>query len=361
MRTALRFRRSPFLVSYWFEKQLVCENFVTRVRITVPPEALRILDFFHAWRTPEAMFRAFREYPAASLRKVLALLVRQTLLERSDRVSPVERAMQKWQPWSPAAAYFHFSTKDVQYVDDPSDADRSMRRQARIEPLPPAGKRVSGARGVPLPLPQTGGEFPRVLLERRTWRQFTRRPLELASLATLLGLTWGVQRWHHSQGIGRFALKTSPSGGALHSIEVYVVVRRVRGLTRGIYHYDTERHRLERVSARAPLLTRYLPGQRWYASAPALFLMTTVLARPLWKYRFPRAYRVILAEAGHLCQTFCLVATWLGLAPFCSMALADTRIEADLNVDGVGEAVLYAAGVGHRPPGEWSPWPHRRR
>ena len=57
----------------------------------------------------------------------------------------------------------------------------------------------------------------------------------------------------------------------------------------------------------------------------------------------------MLLEAGHVCQTFCLAATWLGLAPFCSMALADAAIEKALGLDGVSESVLYAAGVGRRP------------
>ena len=35
--------------------------------------------------------------------------------------------------------------------------------------------------------------------------------------------------------------------------------------------------------------------------------------------------------------------------PFETMALADSRIERDLKIDGVTEAVLYAAGVGTRP------------
>jgi hypothetical protein len=44
-----------------------------------------------------------------------------------------------------------------------------------------------------------------------------------------------------------------------------------------------------------------------------------------------------------------LVATWLGLAPFCTAALRDTLIERDLKIDGVRESVLYVAGVGARP------------
>ena len=72
--------------------------------------------------------------------------------------------------------------------------------------------------------------------------------------------------------------------------------------------------------------------------------MTAVFARPQWKYPASRAYRVVLIDAGHLCQTFCLVATWLGLAPFCTMALADTKIEDDLKIDGVTESIIYTAG-----------------
>ena len=74
--------------------------------------------------------------------------------------------------------------------------------------------------------------------------------------------------------------------------------------------------------------------------------MTAVFPRTMWKYHHARAYRVVLLDAGHLCQTFCLVATWLGLAPFCTAALKDTLIEKDLGIDGIRESVLYVAGVG---------------
>ena len=59
---------------------------------------------------------------------------------------------------------------------------------------------------------------------------------------------------------------------------------------------------------------------------------------------------MVLLNAAHLCQTFCLVVTWLGLAPFCTAALKDTLIEHDLGIDGIRESVLYVRGVG-LPPG----------
>ncbi len=188
--------------------------------------------------------------------------------------------------------------------------------------------------------------------------------METEKLASLLGLSFGVQWWVDLPGMGRVALKTSPSGGARHPIEAYVLVLRVRGLPRGLYHYAAGAHRLEllRGGASAAEAIRYLNGQSWFGGAAAVVLMTALFARTQWKYPGPRAYRAILIDAGHVCQTFCLVATWLGLAPFCTMALADSRIEADLGIDGVTESVLYAAGVGTPPPGlKWAPWPTRPR
>jgi SagB-type dehydrogenase family enzyme len=105
-------------------------------------------------------------------------------------------------------------------------------------------------------------------------------------------------------------------------------------------------------------VARYVPQQPWFAPAAFVVFFSSVFARSQWRYTYARAYRANLIEVGHLCQTFCLTATWLGLAPFCSMALADSAIEADLGLDGITESVLYAAGAGVRPPGmTWAPAP----
>ncbi len=355
------FRRSPFLVAYWIGGHLVFENFATGARISAKPITCEVLDFFNRWRPAEALYSYLRQFSPSSLRKALDSLARHSLLERSDRKEhPAGRAMRTWEHWNPAAGFFHFSTKDVDFETDPAVVERSLRQQAKRQPMPVPVKHYPRARQIQLPAPRSNSEFPRVLLARRTWRRFSPRPLELSALGTLLGLTWGVERWVPLRGLGRIALKTSPSGGALHPIEVYVLARRVSGLLPGLYHYAADRHRLEllRPGATSRQLAGYLPGQKWYGTAAALMLMTAVFPRSQWKYEHPRAYRVVLAEAGHLCQTFCLVATWLGLAPFCTMALADSRVEHDLGVDGVTESVLYAAGVGKRPGGvDWAPTP----
>ncbi|HEY1472283.1 MAG TPA: SagB family peptide dehydrogenase [Candidatus Acidoferrum sp.] len=199
--------------------------------------------------------------------------------------------------------------------------------------------------------PDWAGEFNRVLRERRTWREFSRKPLDLRRLEALLWLAFGVQGWVKIPGVDRLPLKTSPSGGALHPLEAYVLVRNVTGIAPGIYHYDDESHSLEllRAGCNRAEIKKLLAGQHWFCDCAFVVFLTAVFQRSQWKYEHPRAYRVVLAEAGHVCQTFCLTATWLGLAPFCTMAFADTKIEQALGVDGIGESVVYAMGAGLRP------------
>ena len=107
--------------------------------------------------------------------------------------------------------------------------------------------------------------------------------------------------------------KTSPSGGSLHPIEVYPLVRAVEGIEPGLYHYSVESHGLEpleRMSAdeAEALGNAFLGGQWYFATAPVLFVMAARFDRSFWKYRdHDKAYTAILLDAGHLSQTFYLV------------------------------------------------------
>jgi SagB-type dehydrogenase family enzyme len=289
------------------------------------------------------------------------VLFDRAVLEAS-RKTPYTQALKAG--WHPLAAVYHFATKDAEWVTAPERHAReaALVRNARATPPPPPYKKTRG-RGRTLPIDRKPGEFLDVLMARRTWRGFGRRPVDLTELGTLLDVTFGVQMIGQA-GKGVPALfKTSPSGGARHPVEAYVLAVRVKGLARGLYHYSPRSHGLHliRPGASAAKMVSYLAGQSWFSGAAILVLMTAVLPRLWWRYEHPRAYRAVLLEAGHVCQTFCLAATWLGLAPFCTMALDDSRIERDLRIDGVDEVLIYAAGAGTRPAdGRWVQWPRRR-
>jgi len=345
-------RRSRHLVSYWHAGELLFHNYATGVRVAVRPETSAVLDFFEEWRTPAEVRERFGARPDA-----LAPLIEATLLERmKDPPTPQVVALDAWADWNPAAGFFHMSTRGAAFLD-PLIGDRRLRRKAQTLPPPPPVKRIAGAKRHTFDKLRVDRDLQRVLHERRTWRTFARQPLSLPVLGNLLGWTTGVQQWATLRGQGELPMKTSPSGGSRHPLELYVCARRVDGLAPGIYHYASDDHCLELVTRhkRPARVQRYLPTQFYYEGAAALLFFTARFDRYQWKYETARAYRAVFIEAGHQCQTFCLMATDLGLAPFCSMALADREIETDLRIDGVSEATVYAAGVGVRPDNTVSP------
>jgi SagB-type dehydrogenase family enzyme len=245
--------------------------------------------------------------------------------------------------------------------DEAAAYDALLEHRARVEP-PPLPFKNTRSRGIPLPWPAYSGQFPEVLLSRRTWRGFGSGAISRKALGSLLDLTFAAQMTGVRQGV-RVMFRTFPSGGGCHPIEAYVLALRVKDVAPGLYHYDARSRRLHliRRGATADLASAYVADQRWYGGAAALVLMTAVMPRVWWRYPSSRSYRAVLLEAGHACQTFCLVATWLRLAPFCTMALDEERIERDLGIDGTREILLYAAGVGTRPAdGRWVQWPGHR-
>ncbi|HUN63548.1 MAG TPA: SagB family peptide dehydrogenase [Candidatus Sulfotelmatobacter sp.] len=350
-----RYRRSRFLMSYWLGPVLVFENYAKQERIAGSTFVSEVLDYCGAGKTLREIEEQFPEQRGA-LRAGIRQLVKHALLEICGQENQrLERSWAGWSRWNPAAGYFHLSTKDVKFaLPSENNGASGLRRIAKLRPLPPPVKKYPDAPAVTLPRIKRESEFSRVLKERRTWREFAAPPVTLEKLAQLLWLSFGVQSWAKIPGVGNLALKTSPSGGAMHPLEAYVAIRNVEGVAAGIYHYEAAEHRLEllRKGLRGGEIGKMLGGQRWAGESAFVVLLTAVFGRTQWKYEHARAYRVVLAEAGHQCQTFCLTATWLGLAPFCTMALADTQIEKTMGIDGVSESVLYAAGAGRRPSGK---------
>jgi SagB-type dehydrogenase family enzyme len=346
------YRRSAPIVVYWKRDELVFENFAVRTRVGAEPLVCTILHCCGEWRTVREINSFLGEYEEASVRRTLEQLCKNGLLERSDRKRDTRvAAMESWAAWNPAAGFFHFSTKDTEFAADQRGAFEELKRRAKHDPMPLALKSYAKAKRVKLPRVQQDGEFVTVLKGRRTWRKYGPGAVSIEALAQTLELTFGIEKWVDVPGLGRAAMKSSPSGGSLHPMEAYVLPQRVKGLKSGIYHYNTARHELEwlREGVTRRTLERSLGSQWWFARGAFLVLMTAVFGRTQWKYDFPRAYRTVLIEAGHLCQTFCLTATWLGLAPFCTIAQTDTKWEEWLGIDGVRESMIYVAGAGARP------------
>jgi SagB-type dehydrogenase family enzyme len=345
----MKLKSASCQIAYWEGGKLRLANYLTRRTFATNPVTLDLIRFFSAPNTIQNALVEFGAYSRASVAaSILKLIEAQLLLEHGSAEWKRDKQVESsWGPWLPEGG-FHFMTKDTPFVGADWPLEEKM-KALPTTPAPPRFKRSTGADPIRLPVPEIQADtFFKTLHARRTHREFAKTPVSLESVSNLLQTTWGVQGFVDTNVFGKLPYKTSPSGGARHPIEVYLVALRVKGLDRGIYHYQAKDNLLTKITGKASArrASDYCAGQPYFGEAAALFVMTAVFARTMWKYGRARAYRVVLLDTGHLGQTFCLTATRLGLAPFTTAALKDSLIEKDLGIDGISESVMYVAGVG---------------
>lgn len=219
-------------------------------------------------------------------------------------------------------------------------------------PPPEVAERADSAERLLLP-PPAEGALDAALLARYTGRNYDPEAvLPLALVSRLLQRGFGAQQVREvAPGTVAFK-KTSPSGGSLHPVGAYVITRRVEGVPPGVWHYHPVAHALEPVApldaATAPgLLRRCLADQHWFADAPLMVVLAARFRRNFWKYRnHAKAYRALVLDAGHLSQTFYLLAAEAGLPAFVTAAVDDGELETLLRIDPLQEGVLAVCGCG---------------
>ncbi len=225
-------------------------------------------------------------------------------------------------------------------------------REGRERQAPPVIQRTERwktypeAEKVKLPRtwPEQGADFLSILQHRRSVRDFVAKPMSLEELALLLWASQGI-----TGQVGSFFFRTAPSAGALYPMETYLAIQRVDGLDPGIYHFDVQGFRLERLSVLSPgqPLADACLGQGFMAQAPVNFIWTAIFRRNMVKYGH-RGLRYILLDAGHICQNLLLAAGFLGLGGCPVAAFFDDEVNGLLGVDGQEESVLYLASLGRK-------------
>lgn len=200
--------------------------------------------------------------------------------------------------------------------------------------------------------------FLAALAKRKTCRLFVDEAISFDVLSTLLYVSFGdfhpIQDEYIQLSLEKIGLrKTSPSGGGLHSSEIYLLAQNIKGLEKGIYHYQAHKHILTLINSGdySKNLTEIFCGQ-YYIENIAIGIFITSRLDKLWhKYPHSRAYRVALLDVGHVSQTFQLVATALNLNPWLSGAFVDDEVSKLLHLDELSEQPLFFVGAGI---GSWS-------
>ncbi len=171
---------------------------------------------------------------------------------------------------------------------------------------------------------------------RRSRRDFCR---ETVGEDDLHRLCWAGQGVTDTEG-----LRTAPSAGGVHPLELYVVA------SSGIFHYDAPSDVLEAVlrGDRRPALCTAALSQDVVGLAAATIVIVAVQGRMDLRYG-ARARRYELIEAGHVAQNMLLAATAMGLCAAPVGALDDlaTRDVLELPDEYLP---LYLVAVGRSTP-----------
>jgi len=341
-------RRSNCLVCFWEQNKFIIENFITKKQTIVSSLISNILQQIDNYISKKDLLNSLQYIPYI-VNVIDKLIIQNILIIKDSYIDKKEQMINKTWKWNLDAQYFHYSTKNILFMDDLQVENKSLTEKVTRE-TPPTPFKDYRTLGISLPgsFKDCSDDFWKVLIKRRTKRSFIRKSIKFDDFSKLLLWTWGKTHHVHHPAFGEFILRTSPSGGARHPIEVYPIVLRVKGIDPGIYHYSVRRHKIEplKLGNFEKKVKQLCANQEWLQNAAVLFIMTAVLERSMWKYGTSHAYRVILLDAGHLGQTFHLVCTHLSLAPFTFAAFNDEEIEKTLGIDGVSEIPIYAASAG---------------
>jgi SagB-type dehydrogenase family enzyme len=331
---------------YWGKKGFTARDLRAGRERRAAADGASILDFFSEPQRLEVAAEALGVSPVRLRRFVrLGWLV-------TEREGRRRKALLRVWKNNVASAHFHGAIRDAVYIRSENAVRKYLRERVDAERRPSPFKRYRGGYRRPLRSPGAAeaavlplGE---ALASRRTVRRFSRRPVAFEDFAAVVGGTWGRTGWIVDPVVGRLLTKTSPSSGSLHPNECYVLVWNVRGLPKGLYHYDVASDSLRRLRSGdfRRFAVRAASGQRWVGGAAFLCVLAPVFTRNLWKYQWDRAYRSIWLDAGHLAQTFVLLATARGLGPFTTAATQDSLIEGLIGLDGVREFPVYLCGAG---------------
>jgi SagB-type dehydrogenase family enzyme len=171
------------------------------------------------------------------------------------------------------------------------------------------------------------------------------------TIEQVISLTFGINRMRTPvTDAAPLIHRSSPSGGARHPTEGYLIVRDVPGIDPGWYHITLtpfSLRRLPEVSIEDDYLYRLFSDTlpRFPFDTKALVVFTSTFERNMYRYREPRTFRTVHIDAGHLASTLRRAASSVGLMGgiyYCDVANA---VEEALKVNGLQEGYMLTAAL----------------
>ena len=185
--------------------------------------------------------------------------------------------------------------------------------------------------------------FSEIIKSRRTKRKYTEKPLSLEQLSYLLYTSSGIT----DNTTNRY-LRAAPSGGNRQTIETYLIIQNIQDIQNGIYRYIPLEHAIifeKNIDNIEEITSNAARDQKWIKKAGVIFVWTTIPYRGEWRYT-DKSHKLILLDAGHICQNLYLASEAIGLGTCAIAAYHQKPIDKLVGVNGKDEFVIYLAPVG---------------
>lgn len=183
------------------------------------------------------------------------------------------------------------------------------------------------------------------IMDRKSHREFKKEQLTIDELSYLLWATQGVKE---IRGDNYATVRPVASAGARHPFETYLAINNVEGLKKGIYRYLALEHGLLFLYEDKNLkenISEGTLGQKFAGTAAVNFIWSCIPYRGEWRYD-RLSHKVMLIDAGHICQALYIACEALGLGN-CAIAAYDQNLMDEMvKIDGEDEFVVYMSPVG---------------
>lgn len=201
------------------------------------------------------------------------------------------------------------------------------------------------------PLPATAGRdllpLDDAVRRRRSAAPMSQEPIMFADVGRILSLSAGITGTVRTRSGAGLPVRATPTAGGLCSGDLFVLARRVDGLSPGIHYFHPGRNVLQLVSSDYVFeeVAAHTGYPKRVSEAAAIVLHVGAFRRNQWKY-WERGYRMALLECGHMAQSVIVAASALQLVAHPIIAFVDDYFNRLVDLNGTDDAVLYLTLLG---------------
>lgn len=124
----------------------------------------------------------------------------------------------------------------------------------------------------------------------------------------------------------------SPSAGGIYPLELYVIIQNVKGIEKGVYHYNRENVSLNYINDFFDISMLNVPNNNFTENVGCMVFFVCNIKNLLNKYG-ARAYRYCLIECGHVGQNISIVSDKLNVKSCAIGGFYDAKVKNYLNLN----------------------------